>query len=165
MKLHSPDIIQVPQKCEETSPELVVPDLQNAQPACNTALSLAAVLRTLYWRSLGLAHLYLVVVPTRDKEGLRLVEMYSTDRPIVLIESIYEGSHSVIPQLRWHEQSIQRLQCRATVEKAAGAQSRNAFGKVWQRADPQTCAGMQSSAPIGYCKSLLGSTYLNHPTV
>ena len=77
--------------------------------------SLAAVLQALYWQPLGLAHLYLVVIPARDKQGLRLVEMHSTDWPIVLIESIYEGSHSVIPQLQWHEQRIQGLRCRAKV--------------------------------------------------
>jgi hypothetical protein len=38
-----------------------------------------------------------VVVSSRHKQRLRLVEIDPTNRPIVLLESIDQGSHAIVP--------------------------------------------------------------------
>jgi hypothetical protein len=63
----SSDIVQMSVECKETSPSLVGPDFD------------------------------LVVVCTRHKERLGLVEVNATNWSIVLFKSVYERSHSVIP--------------------------------------------------------------------
>lgn len=47
-----------------------------------------------------MTHLDLVVVPTGDKQRLGLVEVHSTDWTLMLIETINECAHTVVPQLR-----------------------------------------------------------------
>jgi hypothetical protein len=45
-------------------------------------------------------HLDLVVITTRHEEGLRLVEVHTTDRSIVLVKFVDQRAHSVIVQLK-----------------------------------------------------------------
>jgi hypothetical protein len=63
------DIVQVAIQCEQASPSLVIPDLD------------------------------LVVIASGHKQGLSWVEVNTTDRSIVLFESVNKCSHAVIPQL------------------------------------------------------------------
>lgn len=41
----------------------------------------------------------LVVVASRNEEGLCLVEIDASNRPIVFFEAINKGSHAIVPQL------------------------------------------------------------------
>ena len=61
------NVIQMPVQCEETPASLVRPDLD------------------------------LIIVSTRNKERLCLVEVDSPDGPIVLLESINQCPHSIVP--------------------------------------------------------------------
>lgn len=63
------DIVEVAVQREQASPSLIGPDLD------------------------------FVVVTARDEEGLRVVEVDSSHRTIVLFESINQRSHPVVPQL------------------------------------------------------------------
>jgi hypothetical protein len=38
-------------------------------------------------------------VTSGDEEGLRLMEVDTADRTVVLVEAVDEGSHAVVPQL------------------------------------------------------------------
>lgn len=62
-----PHVVQVAVQGEETSPGLIRPDLD------------------------------LVVVPSRDEQRLSLVEVDASDRTIMFLETIDEGSHTIIP--------------------------------------------------------------------
>ena len=64
---NGPNVVQVAIEGEETSSALIRPDLD------------------------------LVVVPTRYKQRLCLMEVYASNRPIVLLEPFYQGSHAIIP--------------------------------------------------------------------
>ena len=44
-------------------------------------------------------HLNLVVIAARDEEGLSLVKIDTSNRSVVLLESIDQRSHSIIPEL------------------------------------------------------------------
>ena len=44
-------------------------------------------------------HLNLVVIATRDEEGLSLVKIDTSNGSVVLLESIDQCSHSIIPEL------------------------------------------------------------------
>lgn len=61
------DVIQVAVQSEKTAPGLIGPDLD------------------------------LVVVASGNEEWLCLMEVDASNRPIVLFESVNEGSHAVIP--------------------------------------------------------------------
>lgn len=63
------DIIQMPIESKQTSASLVGPDLD------------------------------LVIISTRDEEGLCLVEVNSSYRSIVLLKSINQRSHTIVPKL------------------------------------------------------------------
>jgi len=63
----SPNIVQVAIQSEQTSASLIGPDLD------------------------------LVIISPGNEEGLCLVEVDASDRPIVLLESINESSHTVVP--------------------------------------------------------------------
>ena len=60
-------IVQVAIEGKETSPALVRPDLD------------------------------FVIIPTRDEEGLSFVEVNASNRTVVLLEAIDQGTHPVIP--------------------------------------------------------------------
>lgn len=64
---NGPDIVQMPVQREQTSPGLIRP------------------------------HLDLVVVSARHKEGLSSVEVNAAYWPIVLLKSVDERSHAVVP--------------------------------------------------------------------
>ncbi len=40
---------------------------------------------------------YLVVIPPRYKQRLSLVEIDTPDRPIMLLESVYQRAHTIVP--------------------------------------------------------------------
>jgi hypothetical protein len=69
MELHSTNVVQVAEESEEATPQFIVP------------------------------HLNLVVIPSRDEERLRLMEMDAPNGTFMLIESVNECAHSIIPQL------------------------------------------------------------------
>jgi hypothetical protein len=69
MELHSPNVVQVAEESEEATPQFIVP------------------------------HLNLVVIPSRDEERLRLMEMDAPNRTFMLIKSVNQCAHSIIPQL------------------------------------------------------------------
>jgi len=69
VKEDGPDIVQMTAQCEQTSSRLIRPDLD------------------------------LVVITSRYEQGLGLVEVDTSDRSIVLLESVNQCSHAVIPQL------------------------------------------------------------------
>ena len=49
-------------------------------------------------KSAGLnEHLDLVVITTRNEQGLGLVEVDPTHGSVVLIEAVYQGPHTVVP--------------------------------------------------------------------
>lgn len=62
-------VVEMSVQGEQTSPRLVRPDLD------------------------------LVVVASRDEEGLGLVKIDASNGTVVLFETINKGSHAVIPQL------------------------------------------------------------------
>lgn len=62
-------VVQMPIKSEETPAGLIRPDLN------------------------------LVVVSARHEEGLRLVEVDSSNRSIMLLETVDQRSHTIVPQL------------------------------------------------------------------
>jgi hypothetical protein len=61
------NIIQMPIQSKQASASLIRPDLD------------------------------LVIISTRNEEGLCLVEVDSSNRPIVLLKSINQSSHAIIP--------------------------------------------------------------------
>lgn len=63
------NIVQVSVQGKQASPRLIRPDLD------------------------------LIIVTARHEERLSLVEVNSSDRSIVLLKSVYESSHAVVPQL------------------------------------------------------------------
>ena len=67
MEEHRSHIVQVAIECKQTPPRLIRP------------------------------HLDLVVIATRHKQRLRLVEVNSSDWPIMLFEAVYKRSHAVVP--------------------------------------------------------------------
>ena len=69
MEKDCPKIVQVAIQSEETPTCLIRPDLD------------------------------LVIIPTRDKEGLCLVEVNTANRAIMLLKSVNQGAHAIIPQL------------------------------------------------------------------
>mmetsp|Transcript_4441 Transcript_4441/g.16200 ORF Transcript_4441/g.16200 Transcript_4441/m.16200 type:complete len:212 (+) Transcript_4441:5152-5787(+) len=70
VELNSPDVVKMPQQVRlQASSELVIPDLD------------------------------LVIITTRYKKWLRLMEIHPTHWPLVLFKAIKEGSHTIIPQL------------------------------------------------------------------
>ena len=67
MKLNGADVIQVTQEGKETAAQLVVPDFD------------------------------LVVISTRDNQGVGQVKINSTDGSIVLFKSINDSADPIIP--------------------------------------------------------------------
>lgn len=67
MEEDSPNVVQMAIEREETSPALIRPNLD------------------------------LVVIPPGYEQRLCLVEIYASDGPIVLLEPIYQGAHTIIP--------------------------------------------------------------------
>lgn len=67
MEENGSDIVEVAVQREQASPGLIRPDLD------------------------------LVVVTARDEEGLRVVEVDSSDRTVMLFKSINQRSHAVVP--------------------------------------------------------------------
>lgn len=61
------DIVQVSIERKKASPSLVRPDLD------------------------------LIIIPPRDKQWLRFVKIDASDRAIMLLEPVYQGSHSIVP--------------------------------------------------------------------
>ena len=66
---NGPNVVQVAIEREEAPPGLVAP------------------------------HLDLVVVASRDEERLGLVEIDTSNRPVVFFETVNESTHTVVPQL------------------------------------------------------------------
>lgn len=62
-----PNVVQMPIEGEETTPSLIRPDLD------------------------------LVVVPSRNKQRLRLMEVNTSYWPVMLFESVNECAHPVVP--------------------------------------------------------------------
>jgi len=69
MKENGPDIVQVTAQCEKTSSCLIRPDLD------------------------------LIVVTSRHEQGLSLVKINTSNRSVVLLESVNQCAHAVVPQL------------------------------------------------------------------
>lgn len=69
MKEGRPDVVKMAKQSEETSFEFVVPDFD------------------------------LIVIPTRYKERLLVMEADTSNRAIVFIKFFQEGAHPIIPQL------------------------------------------------------------------
>jgi hypothetical protein len=67
MKANSTNVVQVSQQSEKTSTQLVVPDF-NA-----------------------------IVVSATNYEGLRLMEVYTSHGAVVLVETVKESTHPVVP--------------------------------------------------------------------
>ena len=67
VKENRSDIVQVAIQGKETPPGLIRPDFD------------------------------FVIISTRNKKRLGLMEVDTSDGPVVLLESIYQGSHAVIP--------------------------------------------------------------------
>jgi len=64
---HRSNVVQMAVECEKTSSTLVGPDLD------------------------------LVVIPPRYEQRLRFMEVYAPHRPIMLLETVYQGAHTIIP--------------------------------------------------------------------
>ena len=67
MEENRSDIVQMPGKREETPFCVVIPDLDP------------------------------IIISTRNKEGLCLVKVDSSDGPIMLLESVNQCAHTVVP--------------------------------------------------------------------
>ena len=67
VKEDSSNVVEVTIECEETSPGLIGP------------------------------YFDLVVVSSRNEEGLCLVEINAADWSIVFLEAVYQGAHSIVP--------------------------------------------------------------------
>lgn len=67
MEEDSPNIVQMAIERKETSSALIRPDLD------------------------------LVIIPPRYEQRLCLVEVYASNRPIMLLEPIYQGTHAIVP--------------------------------------------------------------------
>ena len=67
MKEDCSNIVEMTIQCEETSSGLVRPDFD------------------------------LVIIPTRDEQGLRLVKVDASDWPIMFLESVNQCAHTIVP--------------------------------------------------------------------
>lgn len=70
VELHCSDIVQVAQQREQTASQLVVPDFD------------------------------LVIIASRYKQGLRLVKVDTANWAIMLVKSVDERAHAVVPKLQ-----------------------------------------------------------------
>jgi hypothetical protein len=67
VKEHGSNVVQMAIERKETSSALVGPNLD------------------------------LVVIAPRHEQRLRFVEVYASDRPVMLFETVYQSAHAVIP--------------------------------------------------------------------
>ena len=86
-----PDVVKMAQQGEDAPPLLVIPDLENR------SLKIFNIIVGFY--------LDLVVISSRDKEGLLLVEVHTPDWPVVLVKLVQESAHPGRDEtcLRYHK--------------------------------------------------------------
>ena len=134
VELDGADVVQVAQQREQAPPQLVVPDLN------------------------------FVVIAPGNEQGLGAVEVHPTHRSIVLIKPVYEGAHTVIPQLRvFVAQGREvRLSCEMCCAAGGGACARVQAWCTFKGSSENTCALMlkqtQSHTPATpHCARRRGS--------